>query len=159
MDRKLSGTRIRIHGDFHLGQVLHTGKDFIIIDFEGEPTRPLSERRLKRSPLRDVAGMLRSFHYAAYVSALDSRIRPEDASLVDSLARVWYTWISASYLGAYLKTAATGSILPKTNDDIQGLLDAFLLEKSIYEMVYELNSRPNWLRIPLRGILQLFAVD
>ncbi len=159
MDRKLSGTRIRIHGDFHLGQVLHTGKDFIIIDFEGEPTRPLSERRLKRSPLRDVAGMLRSFHYAAYVSALDSRIRPEDASLVDSLARVWYTWISASYLGAYLNTAATGSILPKTKDDIQGLLDAFLLEKSIYEMVYELNSRPNWLRIPLRGILQLFVAD
>jgi maltose alpha-D-glucosyltransferase/alpha-amylase len=150
---------IRCHGDYHLGQVLYTGKDFVIIDFEGEPARPLSERRIKRCALRDVAGMLRSFHYAAYATLSDHRVsvtvRPEDIAALEPWARFWYRWVSAAFLKAYLAEASQVPFLPQERDELQVLLDAHLLEKAIYELGYELNNRPDWIGIPLQGILDL----
>jgi len=141
--------------------VLHTGRDYSFIDFEGEPARTLSERRLKRSPLIDVAGMLRSFHYAAYATLqqelVSGLVRPEDAANLDRWARYWYLWASAYYLKGYLTAAEGTNILPRETADVQMLIDAFLLEKAIYEVGYELNNRPDWLSIPLRGVLQLIG--
>jgi maltose alpha-D-glucosyltransferase/alpha-amylase len=156
-NRRITARRIRCHGDYHLGQVLYTGKDFIIIDFEGEPARPLSVRRMKSAPLRDVAGMLRSFHYAAYAALLDeaSPMRPEDFLALEPWARLWYTWVSAVYLKTYLEVAAEGAFLPENQEELQILLEAYLLEKALYELGYELNSRPTWVKVPLQGILQL----
>ena len=160
-DRRISTMRIRCHGDYHLGQVLYTGKDFVIIDFEGEPARPLSIRRMKRSPLYDVAGMLRSFHYAAYAALLgqSARVRPEDLPTLDPWARFWYTWVSVTFLRKYLEVIAPASLLPSTPEQLRILLDAFLLEKALYELAYELNSRPDWVKVPLQGILQLIEVS
>jgi maltose alpha-D-glucosyltransferase/alpha-amylase len=159
LDLKPSGMRIRCHGDYHLGQVLYTGQDFVIIDFEGEPARPLSERRIKRSALYDVAGMLRSFHYAAYSALLDpgpsGPVRPEDIPTLEPWARFWHCWVSAAFLKAYLAEAGQASFLPQSGEELQVLLDAYLLEKAIYEVGYELNNRPEWVRIPLQGILDL----
>ncbi|MDR4493025.1 MAG: maltose alpha-D-glucosyltransferase [Nitrospirales bacterium] len=158
-DRKIKGSRIRCHGDFHLGQVLYTGKDFVIIDFEGEPARPLNVRRLKESPLRDVAGMLRSFHYAAQASSIGlvPGVRPEDSATLEPWAQYWQTWVSVSYLQAYLSVKDVRKILPISPEDIQILLNAYLLQKAIYELGYELNNRPDWVKIPLNGILQILA--
>ncbi len=156
---RLTGQRIRLHGDYHLGQVLHTAHDFVIIDFEGEPSRPLSERRIKRSALRDVAGMLRSFHYAPYAvvfgQAQGSVMRPEDAPALETGARFWHRWVTAAFMRTYLAESAAGAHLPKTPQEIDILLDAHLLEKALYEVMYELNNRPEWVRIPLRGVLDL----
>jgi len=161
LDRKMTGLRIRCHGDYHLGQVLYTGKDFVIIDFEGEPARPLSERRIKRCALRDVAGMLRSFHYAAYSALLNQEtsgtVRPGGISALEPWARLWYLWVSAAFLKAYLARAAQVPFLPQEREELQVMLDAFVLEKAIYELGYELNNRPDWVRIPLQGILDLVA--
>ncbi len=157
-DQHITAMCIRCHGDYHLGQVLYTGKDFVIIDFEGEPARPLSERRQKGSPLRDVAGMLRSFHYAAYAALLlgkVSGVRPEDFSSLEPWARFWYLWVSVTFLKAYLTTAAQAPFLPSTRGELEMLLEAHLLEKAVYELGYELNNRPDWVKIPLQGILQL----
>ena len=157
LQRRIRCSKIRTHGDFHLGQVLNTGKDFIIIDFEGEPAKSLSERKLKRSALRDVAGMLRSFHYAAHtaLSVRGQTIRPEDVPFLEPWAEHWSNWIGSAYLQSYLKTAATALFVPDNRDDTETLLDAFLLEKAVYEVSYELNNRPNWLAIPLLGIRQI----
>jgi maltose alpha-D-glucosyltransferase / alpha-amylase len=157
-DLRISGMRIRTHGDYHLGQVLYTGKDFVIIDFEGEPARPLSERRLKRPALRDVAGMVRSFHYAAY-QALYRQVdlgvvNEEQVPRTESWLRFWHGWVSACFLRGYLDAMGRVPVLPQTTEESQALLDAMILEKAIYELGYELNNRPEWLRIPLRGILQ-----
>jgi maltose alpha-D-glucosyltransferase / alpha-amylase len=155
LESRINAARIRVHGDFHLGQVLFTGKDFIIIDFEGEPARSLTERRLKRGALRDVAGMLRSFHYAAYHAIYSRDIRPEDILAVEQWANFWQIWVSAVYLKTYLELAGTADFLPKNPQEMQILLSAFCLEKAIYELRYELNNRPEWVNIPLLGILQL----
>ncbi len=161
LDRRISGLRTRIHGDYHLGQVLHTGKDFVIIDFEGEPARPIAERRLKRSPLRDVAGMLRSFHCAAHFALLSpggaGALTPEAGRSLLPWAQFWYRWVGAAFLGAYLEAASTGAFLPRTSAETRVLIDAFLLEKAIYEIGYELNNRPDWVRIPLQGVLELIG--
>ncbi|MBI3329466.1 MAG: maltose alpha-D-glucosyltransferase [Nitrospinae bacterium] len=159
VQHKITALRIRIHGDYHLGQLLYTGNDFVIIDFEGEPARPLSERRLKRSPLRDVAGMLRSFHYAAY-TALGRELHggvapPAEWEVLEPCARFWYGWVSAVFLQAYLDRAGTAPFLPRTREELATLLDAYLLEKTVYELGYELNHRPEWVQLPLRGILEL----
>jgi len=161
LNRKITALRTRVHGDYHLGQVLYTGSDFVIIDFEGEPARPISERRIKRSPLRDVAGMLRSFHYAAY-GALMGRtaatvVRPEDFPAMDPWAHWWYATVSSVFLKAYLEVAEQAPFLPKGREELVALLDVYQLEKAVYEMAYELNNRPDWLRIPMRGILGLLA--
>jgi maltose alpha-D-glucosyltransferase/alpha-amylase len=153
--RRLNTTRIRVHGDYHLGQVLYTGHDFVIVDFEGEPTRTLYERRLKRLALRDVAGMLRSFSYAGHVALRSEQIAPEKLSQLQEWARFWVEWVSTAYLKSYLATAGSASFVPQTRDDLELQLTTMLLEKALYELRYELNLRPDWVRIPLRGILDL----
>jgi maltose alpha-D-glucosyltransferase/alpha-amylase len=155
LEHKMTAMRTRIHGDYHLGQVLYTGKDFVIIDFEGEPARSLTERRLKRSPVRDVAGMLRSFHYAAHHAIFARHSRPEDLPAMEQWAYFWQLWVSAGFLQSYLEAAGQGTFLPKEQHDLQVLLDAFCLEKAIYELGYELNNRPDWVKLPIQGILQL----
>jgi maltose alpha-D-glucosyltransferase/alpha-amylase len=160
-DCRMTAKRIRCHGDYHLGQVLYTGKDFIIIDFEGEPARPLSVRRLKRSPLWDVAGMLRSFHYAAYAALLDQTagVRPEDLPCLEPWAQSWTAWVSAAFLQAYLAVTAQTGLQPQDPDELQILLHAYVLEKALYELDYELNHRPDWVRIPLQGIMSILALE
>jgi maltose alpha-D-glucosyltransferase/alpha-amylase len=159
LNQKITAMRTRTHGDYHLGQVLYTGKDFIIIDFEGEPARTLSERRMKRSALRDVAGMLQSFNYAASMALRNEEesgmIRFENFPIMEQWAQFWYSWVSTAFLNSYLATAGGASFLPKTKAELQVLLDSYLLEKVIYELGYELNNRPDWVEIPLRRILQL----
>ncbi|MEX0682844.1 MAG: putative maltokinase, partial [Dehalococcoidia bacterium] len=159
IEGRVSAMRVRIHGDYHLGQVLFTGKDFVIIDFEGEPARRLSERRLKRSPLRDVAGMIQSFHYAAYSSLLSQIqvgiVRPEQFSSLEPAAIYWHTWVCAAFLRGYLTETGSGGFLPAEPQDLRVLLDACVLEKAIYEVGYELNNRPDWLRVPLASIRRL----
>ena len=162
--RKLAAERIRTHGDYHLGQVLYTGRDFVILDFEGEPSRSLSERRLKRSPFRDVAGMLRSFQYAAYVKLF------EEAAAGVALAG---GAAGAGEVGALLGAVGLGGLpaglpaarargaafLPPSREEREMLLDVYLLEKAVYELGYELNNRPDWVRIPLQGIRQILGAD
>ena len=157
----ISALRIRHHGDYHLGQVLYTGQDFMIIDFEGEPARPLSERRAKVLALRDVAGMIRSFQYAAF-AALFGQVpgisgEPATLKLVERWAAAWNAYVSATYLRAYFEGAQGLPFLPSEWSERRILLDAFLLQKALYEVAYEINNRPDWLRIPLRGILGLVA--
>jgi maltose alpha-D-glucosyltransferase/alpha-amylase len=157
----LTGMRIRCHGDYHLGQVLYTGKDFSIIDFEGEPARPLSERRIKRAPLRDVAGMLRSFDYAAHAAlshdASGAIFRPEDAERLEPWARFWTGWVSAAFLRSYLALAGDSGLLPRGQEELGLLLNVLLLEKAFYELSYDLHNRPSWVSIPLDGVLNLLA--
>jgi maltose alpha-D-glucosyltransferase / alpha-amylase len=158
ISRPIGGKRIRIHGDFHLGQVLYTGNDFVIIDFEGEPARPITERRLKRSPLLDVAGMLRSFNYAVY-SVLEKQretgLREPAGSDLEAWGQFWNAWVSRTFLRAYLEATAGNDALPRKREDIEMLLDVFLLEKAVYELGYELNNRPSWVHIPIKGIMSL----
>ena len=158
-----AGMRIRIHGDYHLGQVLRSRNDYVILDFEGEPARSLAERRTKQSPLKDVAGMLRSFSYAAYaaLNAFVQRRPPNsdaDAKNLDAWTRLWQNAVSTEFLRTYQRT------ITETNQDLipqpaqaQLLLNAYLLEKSLYELLYELDNRPTWIRIPLAGILALLG--
>lgn len=148
IDPEVGATRIRIHGDYHLGQVLDTEGDFVIIDFEGEPARPLHERRKKHSPLRDVAGMLRSFDYAAHTFM--EKQGGEDADVLE-----WVERMSEAFLQAYLRTAQGAAFLPESEMQMRKLLDACLLEKAVYEVCYELNNRPDWAVIPLRGVLRI----
>ena len=159
--QKVSTVRIRHHGDYHLGQVLFTGRDFVIIDFEGEPARTIADRRRKRSPLRDVAGMLRSFHYACVSTLLEQAdagtVQAGDATRLEAWSEIWYRWSAAAFLRAYLETCAGAPFVPVDPDERRLLLEFFLLEKALYEVAYELNHRPTWLRIPLRGIRDLLA--
>lgn len=150
--REVAATRTRCHGDYHLGQVLYTGSDFVIIDFEGEPVRPLHERRRKHSPLKDVGGMLRSFHYAAYAAMMGPG---ESAPHLSAWADNWHQWVGVAYLKEYLEVAGSANFLPQTREELRLLLDTYLLEKATYELLYELNNRPDWVRIPLKGIGQL----
>lgn len=147
---RINGIKTRIHGDYHLGQVLFTGKDFIIIDFEGEPGFSFSERRLKKSPYKDVAGMMRSFHYAAFGKILlNENYREQDLVFLESWAEQWQHYVGRFYLGAYMEKMGLGAELPY-EDDI--LIRTYLIEKAVYELGYELNGRPDWTAIPLRGI-------
>jgi maltose alpha-D-glucosyltransferase/alpha-amylase len=157
-DEKIATVRIRCHGDYHLGQLLWTGKDFVVIDFEGEPARPLGERRIKRSPFRDVAGMLRSFHYAAHVGALGENghaAEVEGASRLEPWLRYWKSCASAAFVRSYLESAGEAPFVPRDRAHLQVLLNTFVLEKALYEVAYEVNHRPGWARIPLEGIVEL----
>jgi maltose alpha-D-glucosyltransferase / alpha-amylase len=160
---RTSIVRMRIHGDLHLGQLLYTGRDFAIIDFEGEPARPLSERRLKRAALRDVAGMLRSFHYAALTSTIDQlkigALGKFDFAGMDPWAKFWRTWVSWAFLKGYLESAGPAPFIPESHDELRILLDAFVMDKAIYELDYELNNRPDWLLVPLLSIGQLLGLE
>src|SRR5438270_5368212 len=155
--RRLNTTRIRVHGDDHLGQGLYTGHDFVIIDFEGQPTRSLYELRLERPATRDVAGMLRSFSYASQAALRSSQAPPEAVASLQAWARFWVDAVSAAFLKSYLSTAGAASWVPQTPEDLELQLTTMLLEKALYELRYELNLRPDWVRIPLRGILDLVS--
>ena len=160
LDHKLETARVRVHGDFHLGQVLYTGSDFVIIDFEGEPNRSIGDRRFKRSPLKDVAGMLRSFDYAAAVSLRSSAgARPDDFLTLEPWAFAWRRWSAAAFLNAYLARAAGAPFIPSSAADLEVLLDFYLIEKCVYELGYELASRPDWAEIPLHGLVDLLLTD
>ncbi|OFV90798.1 MAG: hypothetical protein A3H95_10190 [Acidobacteria bacterium RIFCSPLOWO2_02_FULL_64_15] len=153
-----SSMRTRVHGDYHLGQVLCAGDDFVIIDFEGEPARSLAERRAKQSPLKDVAGMLRSFSYAAYAAlAAVSDRQPKLRERFEERALLWETGIRAAFLSRYRQTMADAAPVPVDDQRFGQLLDTFILEKVLYELAYELASRPQWVGIPLAGILQILS--
>lgn len=148
------GLRIRIHGDYHLGQVLRVKTDYVILDFEGEPARPPGERRAKQSPLKDVAGMLRSFSYAANATLINyTARRGEDPARLVRWARLWERSAAAEFLRAYRESAGDAGFLPPDPQNFQRLLNAFRLHKALYELLYELNNRPTWVQIPLMGIL------
>jgi maltose alpha-D-glucosyltransferase/alpha-amylase len=151
-----SGWKTRVHGDYHLGQVLRVKEDFVILDFEGEPARSLQERRTKQSPLKDVAGMLRSYSYAAFAALMKYITRrPEDFAQLEPWARLWQTVVSAEFLDSYRKTIGDSQIMPASPQAFEQLLQAYILDKAFYELVYELNNRPTWVSIPLNGILSL----
>jgi maltose alpha-D-glucosyltransferase/alpha-amylase len=152
LDRRTNAAKIRIHGDYHLGQLVYTGKDFVILDFEGEPARPLSDRKMKRSALRDVAGMMRSFQYAAYAALWQPAMRKEDVPFLEGWADLWYRQTSSLFLQSYLNTTTGATFVPKNSDDLQIIVESYLLDKAVYEIGYELNNRPNWVVIPIRGI-------
>jgi maltose alpha-D-glucosyltransferase/alpha-amylase len=157
--KPLAGQRMRVHGDYHLGQVLYTGSDFHIIDFEGEPARSLAERRRLRSPLADVAGMMRSLHYAAFgvltMQLPGTQVRPEDRELLEPWARYFAERCARAFLSCYCKGAEGSDFLPESPEELQVLLDIQLVEKALYELLYELNNRPTWAELPLRGLLDL----
>ncbi|HUR16762.1 MAG TPA: phosphotransferase, partial [Candidatus Limnocylindrales bacterium] len=158
---KIAASRIRVHGDFHAGQILWTGRDFVFIDFEGEPGRPLSERRHKRSAMVDVAGMLRSFHYAAFGTLLSPRVggtvRAEDLPQLEPWANLWYLSVASAFLRAYLNEADGQPFVPTDRKELVHLLEASALQKVLYELSYELNNRPDWVTIPLRGLVDLIG--
>jgi maltose alpha-D-glucosyltransferase / alpha-amylase len=151
-----AGAKIRVHGDYHLGQVLRTEEDFVILDFEGEPARTIAERRARQSPLKDVAGMMRSFGYAAYAALFAFAVHaPDDLSALEPWADTWEFWAAQAFLGSYLAAAGGTPLLPRHFDDRRTLLAAFTLDKALYELGYELNNRPEWVRIPLVGVRKL----
>jgi maltose alpha-D-glucosyltransferase/alpha-amylase len=139
LDIRITAARIRIHGDFHLGQILYTGRDFTIIDFEGEPARPIGERRIKRLALVDVAGMIRSFDYAVNAAARE----------------LWYASAAGAFLREYLEAAGEAPFHPRTREELRVLLDVYLVEKALSEAAYEVDHRPDWLAIPAAGLLEL----
>ncbi|TFH34975.1 MAG: alpha-amylase, partial [Dehalococcoidia bacterium] len=160
--RRINAMRIRCHGDYHLGQLLHTGGDFVIIDFEGEPAMSLGERRIKRSPLKDVAGMIRSFHYATHVALHEqttSVLRRTDIPALEDWARSWYMWVSGAFLRSYMEIMADTPVLPSRPEDTAVLLDCYLLQKALYEVNYEMNSRPEWLSVPIEGIMDILKAE
>ena len=160
-DAPIRVDRIRCHGDYHLGQVLWTGKDFVVVDFEGEPARPLSQRRLKRPALVDVAGMIRSFHYASRAAALHlarSLGTPEGPDTLEPWLGLWYRGVTGTFLHAYLEVANGAAFLPGDDAQLARLLDFSLLDKALYEIGYEADSRPDWIAIPARGVLELLEV-
>jgi maltose alpha-D-glucosyltransferase/alpha-amylase len=155
---EISAAKTRIHGDYHLGQVLVAQNDFYILDFEGEPARPLAERRAKSSPLKDVAGMMRSFDYAAWAAVTNlADVDTGSVALVETLAENWRQATERAFLGAYRETIAGCPSWPEDEGAAQRLLDLFLLEKALYEICYEAANRPNWIRIPLKGVTNLLA--
>jgi maltose alpha-D-glucosyltransferase / alpha-amylase len=157
-DMRISGMRTRHHGDYHLGNVLYTGSDFIIKNFDGDYTRPMSERRIKRSPIKDVASMVRSLHYVSHAvlfNHVPGIVTTQDADWrLERWAKAWYQWVSALFLRGYFETAGAAGCLPRTQPEIKALLDAYTLEKGLNEVEYELQHRPDWVRIPLHGILE-----
>ena len=157
---EFTASKIRVHGDYHLGQVLWSEGDFYLLDFEGEPARPIEQRRLKQSPLKDVAGMVRSFGYAAYAGLFaQSTSRPGEFERLEPWARIWQTWTTAAFLRGYFDATAGALFVPADASQRDGLLRLFVLDKALYELNYELNNRPDWVRIPLRGIFEVLDAD
>ncbi len=141
-------SKIRIHGDFHLGQILKSGDDYYVIDFEGEPMRSLEYRRLRQTPAKDIAGMVRSIHYAAAFCTINN----PDPVLRES-AKKWAKDLSALYVSAYLDGVdRKAHYIPENDEDFNNLLEFFILDKALYEFNYEVNNRPSWVRIPLEAI-------
>ena len=148
--------KCRIHGDFHLGQALYTGKDFVFIDFEGEPVHSLSERRLKRSPLRDVVGMIHSIHYAA-MTTMDryGAGHPDDLPLLEPWLEAWYVYVGGSYLKAYLHAMKNSPMIPTDMQELDIMLRCFYIHQVVHELGHELNNRPDQVNLHLRGLEML----
>jgi maltose alpha-D-glucosyltransferase / alpha-amylase len=159
---RVAATRIRCHGDYHLGQVLYTGKDFMIIDFEGEPARSLSERRAKCSPISDVASMIRSFHYAASQAlnhiAATGLHNPDNIEPLKDTGTAWAIATVGAFLKAYQIGVGAAEFFPTAAADRDMLLNFYLLNKAVYEMGYELNNRPDWVEIPLSALIYLLSI-
>ncbi len=151
-----SGQRIRVHGDYHLGQVLWSSGDFMIIDFEGEPLKPIKQRRTKHLPIKDVVGMLRSYSYAAFAGLL--KVTEGQSPKFDQLVHWSHAWElvnSAAFLQSYLEVALPTGLLPQKQEDLGLVLECYTLDKALYELQYELNNRPDWVGIPLRAIIRM----
>ena len=161
LQTRITAARIRCHGDYHLGQVLFTGNDFLIIDFEGEPSRSLADRRRKRLAMQDVAGMLRSFHYAAYTALSEAVARgalPDDQQAAHApWAHFWYRHVAAVFLQAYLDACGNAPFVPRSEAEQDLLLTTFVLDKAIYEVGYELNNRPHWLYLPMLAVRHILT--
>jgi maltose alpha-D-glucosyltransferase/alpha-amylase len=156
--RKITGTRFsamkcRIHGDFHLGQALFTGKDFVFIDFEGEPAHSLSERRLKRSPLRDVASIIHSIHFAAMtVMARHAVSHPEETAFLEPWLEAWYVYVGGSFLKGYLHAMKNSRLVPHDRSELEIMLRCFLIYRVVHELGHELHNRPELIDLHLRGL-------
>ena len=147
--------KTRVHGDYHLGQVLYTGNDLVIIDFEGEPLLPLSERKLKKPPLQDIAGMIRSFHYAAIRGFEQFKeSRGEAAAGMKKFSSLWFKTVSETFLDSYKEAVLRDKInlVPQSQDEFNTLLSSLIIQKAAYELNYELQNRPDYLSIPLEGL-------
>jgi maltose alpha-D-glucosyltransferase/alpha-amylase len=156
--KKLDVSKIRIHGNYDLKQVVFTGKDLAILDFHGDPTRAYSERRLKRSPLRDVAGMLRSIHYVAHEGLLLKHgSNGEELRKLERFAAFWIHYTTTLFMRSYLDTVKDSAFIPKQKDDLKIMLDTYLLEKAVYSLNYELKKRPQWAIVPVRIIKGLIG--
>lgn len=154
--RPLGSLRVRIHGDYHLGQVLATHDDFVVIDFEGEPESSITERKIKHSPLKDVAGMIRSYHYAVSAKLFNAdETEGMDPQHLERVSDRWFSLIRSTFLDAYLDVFGTPHPLFKNNTEINFLLLIYLLEKAVYELGYEISYRPSWVKIPLKGIMSV----
>jgi maltose alpha-D-glucosyltransferase/alpha-amylase len=154
-EQKIQGQRIRCHGDLMLREILWTGRDVVLIDFEGNPSRPLSDRRRKYTPLRDVASMVRSFHYAALHALMDGRVRREDRPTLAPWAWLWHLWTSVAFLKSYHETAGETPMLPARVEEQEVLLDFYLVKRSLNELRHELSRNPARAEIPIRGLLQM----
>ncbi|MDX1431097.1 MAG: putative maltokinase, partial [Gammaproteobacteria bacterium] len=153
---RVQGAKTRYHGDYHLGQVLVAENDFVIVDFEGEPARPLAERKAKSSALKDVAGMLRSFSYAATTALREATAdRPDDVRVLRPLLHDWERAARSAFEGAYAEAIAGCEAVPESAEERDALVALFSLEKALYELRYELDNRPEWATIPLGGLLEL----
>jgi maltose alpha-D-glucosyltransferase/alpha-amylase len=164
VDRRVQSTRIRCHGNLHLAQVLFTGKDFALVDFEGQATASLPERRTKRSVVKDLASMLRSFHYASLSTyhglgrssvTPQAIVREEDRPRILPWMEFWYRWVTGGFLKGYFDTAGSASFAPQSSEERQILFDAYMLERALRELAFELQHRPLWAVVPLAGILNI----
>ncbi len=162
-DHRVGGLRIRLHGDYQLSNLIYSDNDWLITNFEGDPHRSISERRIKRSPLRDVASMMRSLHYVSHAALFGDvpGIIPsrEGHPAIENWARTWYRWLSCIFLKEYLSSASAAEFLPAQPQEIRILLSSYLLERGLMEIEHELQYRPHWIRIPLHGILEHLAPE
>jgi trehalose synthase-fused probable maltokinase len=157
---KMKSERIRIHGDYHLGQVLVNGDDFYLLDFEGEPESTIRDRKVKQPPLKDVAGMFRSFHYAIYATIFNNKDKyPSDQNALFQAGEVLFKYFVGVFLQTYTEVAQGGNLNIGYKNEIDFLLKYCLLEKAVYELGYELNSRPRWSVIPLTGIASIMEFE
>ena len=155
---KMKSERIRIHGDYHLGQILVSGDQFYVLDFEGEPESTIRDRKVKQPPLKDVAGLFRSFHYAIYATIFNNKDNyPFDQDHLFKAGDILYNYFVGAFLDTYIETAQNGNLNIGYSHEIEFLLKYCLLEKAVYELGYELNSRPRWAVIPLRGIQSIMG--
>jgi len=158
-DTRLITSRIRQHGDYQLSNIFYTGNDFVIANFEGNPERPLSERRIKRSAFRDVSSMIRSFHYISH-AVLYGQVpgivpRSEENPRLERWANAWYIWVSAAFLAAYMEFGDGSVFVPQAQKERAILLESYTIEKALVEIEFELAHRPDWVSIPVNGILDL----
>lgn len=157
---KMKSERIRIHGDYHLGQVLVNGDDFFLLDFEGEPESTIRDRKVKQPPLKDVAGMFRSFHYSIYATIFNNKEKyPYDQKELFQAGEILFKYFVGVFLQTYTEVAQAGNLNIGYRKEIDFLLKYCILEKAVYELGYELNSRPRWAVIPLTGIASIMEFD